>query len=184
MAPGRLDIHATSRTMGKQNQENGPSENTASASQNVNGLPSRPHWGAWKWNFSAPKVLMTVSKMPNCSAVKVPIMTQRAPRPCVHSFTTPVSLVMFIMRCGMEPSPPAPALFTFESRVSAGCEMMADTTPAMTPEPRETEVLSTTPQSFGLLPMLPYMASAARPCTANFAMVYGICLKRMGPKPE
>merc|ERR1712083_1227110 len=62
--------------------------------------------GAWKWNFSAPKVLMTVSKMPNCSAVSVPIITQRAPKPCVQSFTTPVSLVMFIIRCGIEPSPP------------------------------------------------------------------------------
>merc|ERR1711920_1065305 len=184
MAPGRLDIHATSRTMGKQNQENGPSEDTASASQNVTGLPSRPHWGAWKWNFSAPKVLMTVSKMPNCSAVRVPIMTQRAPRPCVHSLTTPVSFVMFSMRLGIEPSPPAPALFTLDRRVSAGCEMIADTTPATTPELRETPVFTKAPQSPGDLPRLPYMDSATRPCTANFAIVYGTCLKRIGPKPE
>merc|ERR1719336_1941744 len=140
--------------------------------------------GAWKWNFTAPKLLITVSKMPNWRAVKVPIITQRAPRPCVHSLTTPVSFVMFSMRLGIEPSPPAPALFTLDSSVSAGCEMIADTTPATTPELRDTPVFRTAPQSAGDLPMLLYMASATRPCTANLAMVYGTCLKRMGPKPE
>merc|ERR1719188_930980 len=59
--------------------------------------------------------------------------------------------------------------------------MTADTTPAITPEPRDTPVFSTAPQSDGFVPMELYMASAARPCTANLAMVYGTCLKRMGP---
>merc|ERR1712137_127639 len=114
--------------------------------------------GAWKWNFSAPKLRITVSKMPNWRAVKVPIITQRAPRPCVQSLTTPVSFVMFIMREGMEPSPPAPALFTLDSKVSAGWEMIADTTPATTPELRDTPVFKSAPQSDGLLPMFLYIA--------------------------
>merc|ERR1712113_1125051 len=116
--------------------------------------------------------------MPNWSAVRVPIMTQRAPRPCVHSLATPVSFVIFSMRLGIEPSPPAPALFTLDNSVSAGCEMIADTTPATTPELRDTPVFSTAPHSFGDLPRLPYIDSATRPCTANLAMVYGTCLKR------
>merc|ERR1719512_365679 len=118
--------------------------------------PTAAHAGAWKWNFSAPKVRMTVSKIPNCRAVKVPIITQRAPSPCVHNLVTPVSLVMFIMRWGMEPSPPAPALFTLDKSVSAGWEIIAETTPATTPEPSETPVFNTAPQSAGDLPMFEY----------------------------
>ena len=33
-------------------------------------------------------------------------------------------------------------------------------------------------------PIEPYIASAAFPWTANLAIVYGICLKRIGMKPE
>merc|ERR1719272_2772957 len=82
---------------------------------------------------------MTVSKIPNCPAVSVPIITQRGMRPTVHSFMNPVSLAIFARRTMIVPSPPAPALFTLDSNVSAGCEMMAAATPAMTPEVRLTE---------------------------------------------
>merc|ERR1712127_616429 len=95
----------------------------------------------------------------------------RAPRPCVHSLTTPVSFVIFNMREGIEPSPPAPALLTFDKSVSAGWEIIAATTPAMTPEPHATPVFNKTPQSAGCLPPMPYIDSATRPCTANLAMV-------------
>merc|ERR1712029_1288824 len=96
---------------------------------------------------------MTVSKMPNWSAVRVPIITHRAPRPWVQSLMTPVSFVMLSMRLGIEPSPPAPALFTLDKSVSAGCEMIADTTPATTPDDRDTPVFKTAPHCAGDEPM-------------------------------
>lgn len=43
--------------------------------------------GLWKWNLEAPRTFITLSKMPNWPAVRVPIMKQRAARPCVQSFT-------------------------------------------------------------------------------------------------
>merc|ERR1719453_1586069 len=103
---------------------------------------------------------MTMSKMPNWPAVRVPIMTQRAARPVVQRLTRPSSAVMFAMRLNMPPVPPAPPLFILERRVSAGCEMMAATTPAMTPEPRETPIL---PVSEVGLPTTAEMDSADLP---------------------
>lgn len=76
--------------------------------------------GSWKWNFLAPSVCITVSKIPNCNAVKEPIMTHLAPRPLVHKFTTPNCFVTFNIRDGIDPVPPSPALFILERRVSAG----------------------------------------------------------------
>ena len=76
--------------------------------------------------------------MPNWPAVSVPTMTQRGPRPTVASLKKPISLAMLERRENMEPEPPAPALFTLDSSVSAGCEMMAAATPAITPETSET----------------------------------------------
>ena len=55
----------------------------------------------------------------------------------------------------MEPEPPAPALLILESSVSAGWEMMAATTPAMTPEPSETEMLPPLDMVAGVCPMAP-----------------------------
>merc|ERR1719313_114277 len=111
-------------------------------------------------------------------------MTHRAGRPVRQRFMTPNSLVTRIIRVGMDPSPPAPALFIFDSRVSAGCEMIAATTPATVPEPRLMTVLKPVVHSCGLLPVDLYMASATLPCTANLAIVYGTCLKSIGPMPE
>jgi hypothetical protein len=68
-------------------------------------------------------------------------MTQRAPRPVVARRQKPSSLAMFIRRVVVLPDPPAPALLILDSSVSAGWLMMAATTPATTPEARETEVL-------------------------------------------
>ena len=116
---------------------------------------------------------MTMSKMPNWPAVSVPIMTQRAPRPCVHSFHMPVSAMMLPSRDIIPPLPPAPALFTLDKSESAGCEMMAAVTPAITPDPSETDRLVVPSHLAGSVPMLLYMFSAAMPCTANLAIVYG-----------
>ena len=80
-------------------------------------------------------------------------MTQRAAKPWVQSLTTPVSAAMRPRRVTMEPVPPAPALFTLDNKVSAGWEMMAATTPATTPEDRETETFSELVHSLGDLPM-------------------------------
>ena len=57
---------------------------------------------------------------------------------------------------------------------------MAAATPATTPEPSEMPMLVAGLTSFGVLPMLEYMISAALPCTANLAIVYGICLNKIG----
>merc|ERR1712160_15425 len=76
--------------------------------------------GSVKWNLEAPSAPMTVSKIPNCPAVRVPIITHRGMRPTVQSFMNPVSLAIFASRTIMVPSPPAPALFTLDSSVSAG----------------------------------------------------------------
>ena len=64
--------------------------------------------GSWKWNFDAPTAFMTMSKMPNCPAVSVPIMTHLAASPCVQSFTRPVSVAMLASRENIPPEPPAP----------------------------------------------------------------------------
>jgi hypothetical protein len=64
-------------------------------------------------------------------------------------------------------------LLIFESKVSAGCEMMAAHTPAMTPEPSETPTLPDVDIREGEVPMDAYIFSAAIPCTANLAIVYG-----------
>ena len=96
---------------------------------------------------------MTVSKIPNCPAVRVPIMTQRGRRPTVQRLTKPVSAAMFPRRLIKLPSPPAPALLILERRVSAGWEMMAAATPATTPEARETRGWLPLPSSAGVLPM-------------------------------
>jgi hypothetical protein len=53
---------------------------------------------------------MTVSKMANWPAVSVPIMMQRAVRPCVHSLKMPVSATILPRRDIIGPSPPAPDL--------------------------------------------------------------------------
>merc|ERR1719261_1065106 len=98
-------------------------------------------------------------------------MTHLAPKPVVQRLTKPVSLVMFIMREGMDPSPPAPALLTLERSVSAGWEMTAEQTPAMTPEPKLTPVFRTAPHFSGFVFMPTYIFSATRPCTANLAIV-------------
>jgi|TARA_B110000967_G_scaffold125322_1_gene128094 hypothetical protein len=52
----------------------------------------------------------------------------------------------------MPPLPPAPALLIFDSRVSAGCEMIAAATPAMTPEASDTDRFSELDISFGFFP--------------------------------
>merc|ERR1719409_2224575 len=62
--------------------------------------------------------------------------------------------------------------------------MMAEATPAMIPEVRDTPTFPDLLILSGLEPMAPYIDSAAEPWTANLAIVYGICLKQMGPKPE
>lgn len=49
---------------------------------------------------------MTVSKMPNWPAVRVPIMTQRGPRPVRHSLAKPISRAMLIRRDTVPPLPP------------------------------------------------------------------------------
>merc|ERR1719327_1521259 len=113
-----------------------------------------PQWGAWKWNFLAPVAARTMSKTPNWPAVRVPIITHRALRPVVQSFMKPVSFAMFIRRDAMLPSPPAPALLILDSRVSAGWEMMAAATPAITPEPRDTVMLPALLMVLGLWPMV------------------------------
>ena len=64
-------------------------------------------------------------------------------------------------------------MLIFESKVSAGCEMMAAHTPAMTPEPSETPTLPDVDIREGEVPMDAYIFSAAIPCTANLAIVYG-----------
>ena len=64
-------------------------------------------------------------------------MTQRAGRPVRQRLTKPISLAMFQRRETVLPEPPAPALLILESSVSAGCDTMAATTPATTPEPSE-----------------------------------------------
>merc|ERR1712037_1034735 len=102
-------------------------------------------------------------------------MTHLAPNPVVHNFLKPICVDTFHIRLGMEPEPPSPALFILDSKVSAGWEIMADTTPATTPDDRATPVLTATPNSSGF-PKLLYILSATRPCTANLAMVYGTCL--------
>mmetsp|Transcript_13953 Transcript_13953/g.38355 ORF Transcript_13953/g.38355 Transcript_13953/m.38355 type:complete len:206 (+) Transcript_13953:201-818(+) len=112
-----------------------------------------PAFGLWKWNLDAPRAPMTVSKIPNCPAVRVPIMTQRGTRPTVQSLTNPISLAMLARRVIIGPSPPAPALLTLERRVSAGWEMMAEATPAITPERRETPTAVDPETSDGVLPM-------------------------------
>ena len=61
-------------------------------------------------------------------------MTQRAGRPTVQSLYMPSALAMFMRRAIILPSPPAPALLILERRVSAGWEIVAATTPAMTPD--------------------------------------------------
>lgn len=97
--------------------------------------------GSWKWNLEAPKAPITVSKIPNCPAVKVPIMTHLAPSPVKQSLANPISLAIFISLVEVDPVPPAPALLILLKRVSAGWEMMAAATPAMTPEAKEIEIL-------------------------------------------
>merc|ERR1712046_232495 len=104
-------------------------------------------------------------------------------RPCVHSLTKPVSFAIRPKRVIIDPSPPAPFLFTLDSRPSAGCEMVAAATPATTPEANE---VARTPDLLifsGDVPMALNICSATFCCTANFAMVYGICLNSMGAKP-
>ena len=51
--------------------------------------------------------------------------------------------------------------------------MMAETTPAMTPDARETDTL---PDSLVGLPTTSTIFSAERPCTRNLAIVYGTCI--------
>mgnify|MGYP006072021699 CR=1 FL=1 len=70
----------------------------------------------------------------------------------MHSFHIPVSAAMFPRRDSMPPLPPAPALLIFDSRVSAGCEMIAAATPAMTPEASDTDRFSELDISFGFFP--------------------------------
>merc|ERR1719499_84985 len=98
-------------------------------------------------------------------------MTQRAARPCVHSFQKPVSAAMLYRRDTVPPVPPAPALLILDSRVSAGWEMMAAATPAITPDARDTDTLPPEDIWAGLLLRLSYIFSAAIPCTAKLAMV-------------
>mmetsp|Transcript_18285 Transcript_18285/g.56721 ORF Transcript_18285/g.56721 Transcript_18285/m.56721 type:complete len:210 (-) Transcript_18285:534-1163(-) len=141
--------------------------------------------GSVKWNFEAPVAAMTTSKMANWPAVREPIMTQRAPRPERQSFLKPDSLARLTRREAMEPVPPAVGdLLIIDSRVSAGCEMMAAATPAMVPDDSAMAILVDSEAVFMSVRVAAAMASAALPWTANLAMVYGICLNRIGPKPE
>ena len=87
------------------------------------------------------------------AAARVPIMAQRAKRPVVARATKPSSAAMLVRRDISPPEPPAPALLTLESSESAGCEMMAAATPAMTPEPSETQTLPPLLIFEGSLPM-------------------------------
>merc|ERR1719238_1354204 len=62
--------------------------------------------------------------------------------------------------------------------------MMAAATPAMKPEVHDTPIFAGLDMSSRLVGSDLYMAISAVPCTANFAIVYGICLKRIGTNPE
>ena len=96
---------------------------------------------------------MTTSKIPNWPAVKVPIMTHLAAKPCVANLTIPVSAMMLLKRDIIDPVPPAPALLILDNNVSAGWEMIAAETPAITPEPKETDKFSELVHSLFVLPM-------------------------------
>ena len=79
-----------------------------------------------KWNFDAPVRSRIESKIANWPAVSVPIMTQRAPRPVVHSLKKPTSRAMFARRDTVEPVPPAPArLRMVVSRTRPAAEAVA-----------------------------------------------------------
>lgn len=54
--------------------------------------------GLWKWNLDAPSAFITVSKIPNCPAVRVPIITQRGISPTVQSLTNPTSFAILARR--------------------------------------------------------------------------------------
>ena len=99
-------------------------------------------------------------------------MTQRAPSPFVHSFTMPVSTARVVRRDTMEPSPPAPGLLTMDNKASAGWEMMAAATPAITPEDRATVILVPSPAVLGEDSVKGQIFSAAAPYTANLAMAW------------
>ena len=60
---------------------------------------------------------------------------------------------MLPRRESMPPLPPAPALLILDRRVSAGCEMIAAVTPAITPDIRDTDTFSDCVQVLGVLPM-------------------------------
>lgn len=54
-----------------------------------------------------------------------------------------------------------PSLLTMDRRLSAGCEMIAAATPAITPEDRETPTLVASLMSLGFVPIALLIFSAA-----------------------
>merc|ERR1712066_1120910 len=112
--------------------------------------------------------------MANWPAVMVPTCIHLAKSPCVHNLTKPVSAAMRPKRTIIDPSPPAPFLLTLDNNPSAGCEMGAAATPAITPDPSDTVITPALLILSGDDPKPAYIFSAATCCTLNLAIVYGI----------
>jgi hypothetical protein len=68
----------------------------------------------------APNTFITVSKIPNCPAVKTPIITHLVDKPVKQSFANPISLAIVKRRETVPPLPPAPFLLILDNNVSAG----------------------------------------------------------------
>lgn len=80
-------------------------------------------------------------------------MTHLAPNPVKHNFLIPSSLAILTNLDIIGPFPPAPALLTLDNKVSAGWEMIAAATPAITPDNKEIEILVPFPNYSGYFPI-------------------------------
>jgi len=78
-------------------------------------------------------------------------MTHLAPNPVKHNLAIPISEAILISLEVVDPVPPAPALLILDNKVSAGWEIIAAATPAITPEDKEMAKFNPDPQSEAFL---------------------------------